>query len=104
MEKEILNELENKINQEDQPIEETEIEISEVADISKAAEADIENQNDAVSERIDVEDSNTSNCLALTIKKEYKLVAIKNVFIHSLKVTWKVIVSTVTLHLLKLFL
>ena len=104
MEKEILNELENKINQEDQPIEETEIEISEVADISKAAEADIENQNDAVSERIDVEDSNTSNCLALTIKKEYKLVAIKNVFIHSLKVTWKVIVSTVTVHLLKLFL
>ena len=104
MEKEILNELENKLNQEDQPIEETEIEISEVADISKAAEADIENQNDAVSERIDVEDSNTSNCLALTIKKEYKLVAIKNVFIHSLKVTWKVIVSTVTLHLLKLFL
>ena len=104
MEKEILNELENKINQEDQPIEETETEIPEVADISKVAEADIENQNDAVSERIDVEDSNTSNCLALTIKKEYKLVAIKNVFIHSLKVTWKVIVSTITLHILKLFL
>ena len=55
------------------------------------------------SEKINVEDANTTNCLALTIKEEHKLVAVKNVFIHSLKVTWKVIVSTVALHILKIF-
>lgn len=54
-------------------------------------------------EKIDIEDANTTNCLALTIKEEHKLVAVKNVFIHSLKVTWKVIVSTIALHLLKIF-
>ena len=56
-----------------------------------------------IPEKINFEDSNTTNCLALTIKEEHKLVAVKNVFIHSLKVTWKVIVSTVALHILKIF-
>ena len=60
------------------------------------------NQN-LIPEKINFEDSNTTNCLALTIKEEHKLVAVKNVFIHSLKVTWKVIVSTVALHILKIF-
>ena len=45
----------------------------------------------------------TTNCLALTIREEHKLVAVKNVFLHSLKVTWKVIVSTIALHILNLF-
>lgn len=54
-------------------------------------------------EVIKPEDANTSNCLALTIQKEHKLVAVKNVFLHSLKVSWKVVVSAITLHLLKLF-
>ena len=59
--------------------------------------------NNAAPEKINFEDSNTTNCLALTIKEEHKLVAVKNVFIHSLKVTWKVIVSTIALHILKIF-
>ena len=44
-----------------------------------------------------------TNCLALTIKEEHKLVAVKNVFFHSLKVSWKVIASTIALHILKIF-
>lgn len=59
-------------------------------------------QNEA--ETIDIKDANTSNCLALTIREEHKLVAVKNVFLHSIKVTWKVVVSAITLHLLKMFL
>ena len=68
-------------------------------------DTDIDNNiiNNAAPEKINFEDSNTTNCLALTIKEEHKLVAVKNVFIHSLKVTWKVIVSTVALHILKIF-
>lgn len=68
-------------------------------------DTDIDNNiiNNAAPEKINFEDSNTTNCLALTIKEEHKLVAVKNVFIHSLKVTWKVIVSTIALHILKIF-
>lgn len=94
MEQSVLDKLNNNQNN---------IEMPEVDNIVQVVQEDIENRNEAVSDTIDLKDSNTSNCLALTIKKEYKLVAIKNVFIHSLKVTWKVIVSTVTLHFLKIF-
>ena len=49
----------------------------------------------------ELNDISTTNCLALTIKEDYKLVAVKNVFLRSLKVSWKVIVSAVTLNFLK---
>ena len=62
-----------------------------------------EPENNDNIEKINLEDSNTTNCLALTIKEEHKLVAVKNVVIHSLKVTWKVIVSTIALNILKIF-
>lgn len=58
---------------------------------------------DNESEKIDTETASTTNCLALTIKEEHKLVAVKNVCLHSLKVTWKVIASTIALHILKIF-
>ena len=61
------------------------------------------NANCVVSEFLD-ENINKTNCLALTIKEEHKLVAVKNVFLHSLKVTWKVVASTIALHILKIFL
>ena len=67
---------------------------------------DIENPDtsfDDIPEKIDMSEANTTNCLALTIKKDYKLVAVKNVFIHSIKVTWKVIVSSIALRILKIF-
>ena len=51
---------------------------------------------------IDNTEANITNCLALTIQKEHKLVAIKNVFLKSIKISWKVIVSTVALTILKL--
>lgn len=50
---------------------------------------------------IELEDANISNCLALTIQEEHKLVAVKNVFLHTLKVTWKVVLSAITLQILK---
>ena len=56
------------------------------------------------SESIDIktEDANTTNCLALTIQKEHKLVAVKNVFIRSVRMSWKVVVSSITLAIIKL--
>lgn len=54
-------------------------------------------------EKNEIQEASTTNCLALTIKEEHKLVAVKNVFLHSLKVTWKVMISTIALHILKIF-
>ena len=57
------------------------------------------------SESVDIknEDANTTNCLALTIQEEHKLTAIKNVFFRTIRMSWKVAVSTITLALIKLF-
>ena len=62
-------------------------------------------QNEPTSESIDIkiENPNTTNCLALTIQEDHKLVAFKNVFLRSIRMSWKVVVSTITLALIKLF-
>ena len=64
-----------------------------------------ETSDEAPSESIDIktEDANTTNCLALTIQQDHKIVALKNVFLRSIRMSWKVAVSTITLALLKLF-
>ena len=52
---------------------------------------------------IEIEEANTTNCLALTIQKDHKLVAIKNVIFHSIKITWKAVASAIVLTIIKLF-
>lgn len=75
------------------------IEEKNITPVEKTSNSDSDNEL----EKIDVETASTTNCLALTIKEEHKLVAVKNVCLHSLKVTWKVIASTIALHILKIF-
>ena len=57
------------------------------------------------SESIEIkpEDANTTNCLALTIQEDHKLIAVKNVLLRSIRMSWKVVVSAITLALIKLF-
>lgn len=64
-----------------------------------------EASNEPPSESVEIktEDANTTNCLALTIQEDHKLVAFKNVFLRSIRMSWKVVVSAITLALLKLF-
>lgn len=64
-------------------------------------EVSIETPSESVD--IKIEDSNTTNCLALTIQEDHKLVAFKNVFLRSIRMSWKVVVSAITLALIKLF-
>ena len=52
---------------------------------------------------IKTEDANTTNCLALTIQADHRIVAFKNVLSRSIRMSWKVVVSTITLALIKLF-
>ena len=72
------------------------------ANTEKIIESSSEDSN-SEAKTVEAEVFPTTNCLALTITEEHKLVAVKNVFFHSLKVSWKVIASTIALHILKIF-
>ena len=76
-----------------------------VEEIPEELKNSLEAIEEAPNETIDIqpENANTTNCLALTIQKEHKLVAVKNVFLRSVRMSWKVVVSTITLALIKLF-
>ena len=66
-------------------------------------EDSLEPLNETTNESINIntDDANTTNCLALTIQEDHKLVAVKNVFLRTIRMSWKVIVTTVTLTILK---
>ena len=113
----ILSDIESldicKCTKHESILKEDSIENMNIENKSTVENMDIENKSaieehsistsDNESEKIDTETASTTNCLALTIKEEHKLVAVKNVCLHSLKVTWKVIASTIALHILKIF-
>ena len=65
---------------------------------------EISNESLNIEEPIDtiIEDS-TTNCLALTIKDDYKLTSIVNIALKSLRMTFKVFVSCTLLGIMKLF-
>ncbi len=87
-----------------EPIDEQELVSQDIEDIDSTQNEDISSIDSNNSpEKIENQAASTNNCLALTIKEEHKLVAVKNVCLHSLKVTWKVIASTIALHILKIF-
>lgn len=101
---EALNNLEN--SQKSEAIETSDSEKNNAVLVeNQENENSPENSENSSSEphTIEIEDANTTNCLALTIQNDHKLVAIKNVFFRSIRMTWKVIVSTITLSILKLF-
>lgn len=89
----------------------TNIQSNNTEEIAQSEEQILENENSpevsnaTPSESLDIkpEDANTTNCLALTIQKDHKMMAIKNVFLRSIRMSWKVVVSAVTLALIKLF-
>ncbi|MBR6033409.1 MAG: hypothetical protein IKP28_01465 [Clostridia bacterium] len=45
-----------------------------------------------------------SNCLALTVKEEYRVVVFKNVLKKSFRVSWKIALSILTINFLNSFL
>lgn len=48
-------------------------------------------------------DSNQSNCLALTVRKDYNLTIIKNIFTTGGRISLKVALSTLVLNFLRMF-
>ncbi len=81
-------------------------ETSESSELPESSVEEIavqEESNSNESTDVKPENANTTNCLALTIQKDHKIVAVKNVFLRSVRMSWKVVVSAITLALIKLF-
>lgn len=57
-----------------------------------------ENFNEIADEKKEI-----SNCLALTVKKDYSISVVKNIFVRTVKGIWKVAVSIFTLNIIKFF-
>lgn len=76
---------------------------STLIDETKKNSQEVKIETPSESIEIKTEDANTTNCLALTIQEDHKLVAFKNIFFRSIRMSWKVVVSTITLALIKLF-
>ncbi len=51
---------------------------------------------------IKTEYTNTTNCLALTVQEEHKFMALKNIVFKSIRISWKVAISTISLTILQL--
>lgn len=62
-----------------------------------------ETTNETVHEE-EAEDIPAPNCLALTVKKEYSLTTFVNFIVKTARVSLKVALSTIILHILDLFL
>lgn len=102
-----IENIEHTIDTNVENIEITDNNITKNTEVTKSIE---EQDSPEISEatssepiNIDVEEANTTNCLALTIKKDHKLVAVKNVVLKSIRMSWKVIISTITLGIIKFF-
>ena len=88
----------NEIKSEETIKDNTEISINEEKNTPEISEEETSSEDIEIKN----EDANITNCLALTIQEEHKLVAVKNVFLRSVRMSWKVIVSSITLAILKL--
>ena len=66
---------------------------------------DLDSNSDISSDdNMDTEnEDNHSNCLALTVRKDYNLSIVKNSIFTTLRVSWKIAISTFILNILKLF-
>ena len=76
--------------------------ISETNKIVESIEIN-EDSNTIENEQVSQENTSVTNCLALTIIEDHKLIAVKNVFLKTLRMSWKVAVTSITLALIRLF-
>lgn len=86
----------------------------------KITNLDIDRPNDLLHEDIVLDENETSsdiisqeaslnnddipepNCLALTVKKDYNLTIVKNVFTTTGRLSWKVILATIAINFLNM--
>lgn len=77
-------------------IENTEDSTIEISDFE-------DNHQSVVALKSTEEETASTTCLALTVRKSYNLAIVKNSIFTTLRVSWKVALSTFVLNILKLF-
>lgn len=90
---EVHHELENNIRTNNFEVENTTNNTSLEANINSDIERELNNDIDTA-----------TNCLALTVRENYQIVAVKNFLKKSFRVSWKIVLSTVTINFLNMFL
>lgn len=73
--------------------------ITEENEQTKSVES-IENTDNILNSDVD----NTTNCLALTVRENYHIVAVKNFFRKGTRISWKVTLSIFVINFLNMFL
>lgn len=63
-----------------------------------------ETSSDIISQEVSLnnDDIPEPNCLALTVKKDYNLTIVKNVFTTTGRLSWKVILATIAINFLNM--
>ena len=56
------------------------------------------------SKNLDTFQEESTNCLALTVREEYKITVVKNIIGKSAKVSWKIALSLLVMNFLNTFL
>lgn len=64
----------------------------------------VSNQLNDEENKINNDIDSTTNCLALTVRKNYHIVVVKNFFRKSFRISWKVALSIFTINFLNMFL
>lgn len=82
-------------------VEDMSIEDKKVAENTFNSEETLSSNTETASEQ---KETAETNCLALTVRKNYSVSIIKNSIFTSLRLSFKVAVSTLVLNILKLFL
>lgn len=89
------NNLRDTVVEKDNQENISEIDTSETSIIQDASkQPNIEQKNETAE----------TNCLALTVRKDYNLSIVKNTIITTFRFSWKIAFSTLILNILKLFL
>lgn len=87
---EVINQV-LECNSEKMDIQENSIENDEMEEIKETTpKSEIQQEN--------------TNCLALTVQKEYKITVVKNIMKKSFRYSWKIALSIITINFLNTFL
>ncbi len=62
------------------------------------------NINSNIERELNNDIDTATNCLALTVRENYQVVAVKNFFKKGFRVSWKIALSMVTINFLNMFL
>ncbi len=100
------NELDNEINSENEisVSNDTSADTTIMHTNANSSEEPSTEKEEIFSATSDIEkETAETNCLALTVRKDYNISIIKNGFFTTLRLSWKVAISTFVLNILKLF-